>query len=102
MDVRGKPSYLKVIPGCLLTVGKKSVALSMDIMCASKVVLVSAAGEARGPMVCAALSGEFGPFDCPAGMVEAQDETLWFCDTASIADFEDYDQGDEEDDDEEE
>lgn len=52
------------------------VAVSMDVMCAAKTVLVSAAGEGRAEMVAKALSGEFGAYDCPAGMVEAQDETI--------------------------
>ena len=55
------------------------VAVSMDIMCAAKTVLVSAAGEGRAEMVAKALSGEFGAYDCPAGMVEAQDETICAC-----------------------
>ena len=67
------------------------VAISMDVMCAAKVVLVSAAGAGRAPMVAKALSGEFGPFDCPAGMVEAAEDTLWFTDKEGVADFEEMD-----------
>ena len=37
------------------------VAVSMDVMCAAKFVLVSAAGAGRAPMVTQALSGDFGP-----------------------------------------
>jgi len=63
------------------------VAISMDVMCAAQVVIVSAAGAGRAPMVATALSGDFGPFDCPAGMVEAKDTTLWFVDTESVKEF---------------
>lgn len=64
------------------------VAVTMDVMCAAKVVLVSAAGSGRASMVAQALSGNFGPYECPAGMVGAQEETLWFTDKDSIAEFE--------------
>merc|ERR1712087_350366 len=64
------------------------VAVTMDVMCAAKVVLVSAAGSGRASMVAQALSGNFGPYECPAGMVGAQEETLWFTDKESIAEFE--------------
>ncbi|KAL1498454.1 hypothetical protein AB1Y20_013779 [Prymnesium parvum] len=67
------------------------VALSIDVMCAAKVVLVSAAGAARAPMVAKALSGDFDRFDCPVGLVEAVDQTLWFTDTESIAVFDEQD-----------
>ena len=63
------------------------VAVTMDVMCASKVALVSAAGSGRAEMVSKALSGEFGPYDCPAGMVEAQDDTIWFTDKDGVAEF---------------
>lgn len=66
------------------------IAISMDVMCAAKVVIVSAAATARAPMVAQALAGNFGPFDCPAGMVEAQEETLWFVDKESIAEFDEF------------
>jgi len=64
------------------------VAVSMDVMNAAKVVIVSAAGAGRAPMVAKALSGNFGPFECPAGMVEAVGETLWFTDKEGVAEFE--------------
>lgn len=66
------------------------IAISMDVMCAAKVVVVSAAGSGRAPMVSSALAGTFGAYDCPAGMVCAQEETLWFTDKESIADFDQY------------
>jgi 6-phosphogluconolactonase len=73
------------------------LAISMDVMCATKIVIVSAAGEGRAEMVATALSGEFGPFDCPAGMVEAAGETLWFTDEGGISKFdEDIDDDEEE------
>ena len=39
-------------------------------------------------MVAKALSGEFGAYDCPAGMVDAAVDTLWFTDTEGVAEFE--------------
>ena len=63
------------------------LAVSMDVMCATKVVIVSAAGAGRASMVSTALSGDFGPVDCPAGMVEGVEETFWFTDKESIAEF---------------
>ena len=64
------------------------LAITMDVMCAAKTVIVSAAAAARAGMVATALSGEFGPFDCPAGTVEAKEATLWFVDKDSVAVFE--------------
>ena len=61
------------------------VAISLDVMNAAKCVIVSAAGAGRAEMVAKALAGNFGPFDCPAGLVEAEEETLWFTDKESIA-----------------
>lgn len=83
---------------------KKAVAVSMDFMCAAKIALVSAAGKARAPMVATALSGEYDDYDCPAALVEARDETIWFVDEASVSDFDDMDMdiregGDDDDDD---
>jgi len=69
--------------------GQNAVAMSMDAFCAAKVALVSAAGAARADMVCRALSGKYGDWDCPAGMVDAAGETIWFCDEDSIAKFND-------------
>merc|ERR1719424_2313037 len=63
------------------------VAVTMDVMCAAKTVIVSAAGSGRAEMVAKALSGEFGQYDCPAGMVEAQDETIWFTDVDGLGKF---------------
>ena len=77
------------------------VALSMDVMCATKTVLVSASGAGRAPMVAKALSGEFGEYDCPAGMVDAKVDTLWFTDSEGIAEFDvdEYEEMEEEGDD---
>lgn len=63
------------------------LAISMDVMCAAKTVIVSAADESRAEMVATALSGEFGPYDCPAGMVEAAQETIWFTNEGGISKF---------------
>jgi len=60
------------------------VAVSMDVMNAAKAVIISAAGGGRAEMVSTALSGEFGAYECPAGMVEASGETFWFTDKESI------------------
>jgi len=75
------------------------LAVSMDVMCATKIVIVSAADEGRAEMVAKALSGEFGAYDCPAGMVEAAGETIWFTNEGGISKF-DEDIEDEEEDDE--
>lgn len=75
------------------------VAVSMDVMCAAKVVLVSAAGAGRAEMVAKALSGDFGRYDCPAGMVEAMEETLWYTTQDAL---EQFDQLAEDEEDEEE
>merc|ERR1712127_563038 len=45
--------------------------------------------------VVTALSGEFGAFDCPAGMVEAAGETLWFADEGGISKFDEDIEDDE-------
>jgi len=66
--------------------GKKSIAVSMDFMSASKMVLLSAASAKRASMVASALNGTFKPDNCPAALVHAED-TLWVCDTGSIAEF---------------
>lgn len=66
------------------------LAVSMDVMCAAKFVIVSAAGKGRAPMVAKALSGNFGQYDCPAGMVEAQEETLWFTDKEGLSEFDEF------------
>jgi len=63
------------------------VAVTLDVMNAAKVVLISAAGSGRAPMVAKALSGDFGAYDCPAGMVEGAEDTLWFTDTEGLAEF---------------
>ncbi|KAJ8609688.1 hypothetical protein CTAYLR_009389 [Chrysophaeum taylorii] len=71
---------------------KKSVAMSMDLFCAAKVGIVSAAGAGRSEMVAKALSGEFGDWDCPAALVDCREETYWFVDEDSIADFNDIEE----------
>merc|ERR1712060_594729 len=75
------------------------VAVSMDVMCAAQTVIVSAAGAGRAPMVAKALAGDFGLFDCPAGMVEAKETTYWFTDKEGISAFdsEALEEDDEED-----
>lgn len=47
-------------------------------------------------MVSKALSGEYGAFDCPAAMVDAVEDTLWFTDEAGLADFDAMDDDAEE------
>jgi len=63
---------------------KKSIAVSMDFMCAAKKVIVSAATAKRAEMVKRALTGDFPEWDCPAALVNAG-ETVWFTDNDSIA-----------------
>ena len=65
----------------------------------AQVVLVSAAGAGRAEMVAKALSGDFGRYDCPAGMVEAMEETLWYTTQDAL---EQFDQLAEDEEDEEE
>lgn len=77
------------------------VAISMDVMCAAKNVIVSAPGSGRADMVAKALSGKFGMFDCPAGMVEAAENTLWFTDSEGVAKLDFEDMGEEEEEGEE-
>lgn len=66
--------------------GKKSIAVSMDFMSSSKMVLLSAASAKRAGMVASALKGTFEADNCPAALVRAAD-TLWVCDTGSIAEY---------------
>jgi len=61
------------------------VAVTMDMMCAAKTVIISAAGSGRAEMVAKALSGKFGLYDCPAGRVEAVEDTLWLTDNDGVA-----------------
>eukprot|EP00967_Tisochrysis_lutea_P154398 scaffold306512_cov35-Tisochrysis_lutea.AAC.3 len=77
------------------------IAVSLDFMNSAKFVIVSAAGSGRAPMVAKALSGNFGRYDCPAGMVEAMEETLWFTDKEGIAMFDEFAEFDEEEDEQE-
>merc|ERR1719231_1069351 len=73
------------------------VAVSMDVMYAAQFVLVSAAGAGRAPMVTTALSGDFGPFDCPAGCLEGREQTLWFTTTDAVAPFQEEMEAEDED-----
>lgn len=82
--------------------GKQVVAVSIDFMSAAKIAVVSAAGANRASMVAKALSGNFGDYDCPAGMVDAKEETIWFVDQDSIAEFDEMQEVDDFDDDEDE
>ena len=68
------------------------LAVSMDVMCATKLVIASAAVEGRAEMVAKALSGEFGAYDCPAGMVEGREDTFWFTDEEGVAEFDAQDE----------
>mmetsp|Transcript_30462 Transcript_30462/g.98189 ORF Transcript_30462/g.98189 Transcript_30462/m.98189 type:complete len:301 (-) Transcript_30462:296-1198(-) len=81
--------------------GQAAIAMSMDTFCATKFALVSAAGEARAEMVARALSGNYGDWDCPAGMVDAE-ETIWFCDEDSIAQFNEMESEEEDEDEDDE
>jgi len=63
--------------------GKTSIACSMDLIRASKKVILAAAKAARSGMVARALRSHNGSYDVPASMVNAA-ETVWFCDADSI------------------
>uniref|UniRef100_A0A7S1ED86 Glucosamine/galactosamine-6-phosphate isomerase domain-containing protein n=1 Tax=Hemiselmis andersenii TaxID=464988 RepID=A0A7S1ED86_HEMAN len=66
--------------------GKKSIAASMDVFCASSRIILSAAGAGRAPMVKAALSGDFEEWTVPAGLVKSEaGATAWLCDQESVA-----------------
>lgn len=65
---------------------KKSIAVSMDFMCAAKTVLVSAAEPKRAVMVKQALTNTYDEWGCPAALVNAA-STLWFVDTDSFAEY---------------
>jgi len=67
--------------------GKKSIAISMDVINAARAVILSAAGEGRAAMVNQALSGEFEKWAVPAALVKCEGETVWMCDQASVAGF---------------
>jgi 6-phosphogluconolactonase/glucosamine-6-phosphate isomerase/deaminase len=60
----------------------------MDFMNAAKKVVVSASEAKRSEMVRRALTGDFLEWDCPAGLVDAAGETIWFVDTNSISEYE--------------
>ncbi|KAL7564298.1 hypothetical protein ACA910_014359 [Epithemia clementina (nom. ined.)] len=66
---------------------KKSIAVSMDFMCAAKTALVSAAEPKRSLMVKRALTCEYEEWGCPAALVDAVN-TIWFVDTDSVAEYE--------------
>lgn len=66
--------------------GKNQIALSMDVMSASKKVILAATGAKKKDALRRALSGDFEAHDCPAALVKAKD-TIWYADKASMADF---------------
>lgn len=66
--------------------GKHQIAISMDVMCASKQVILACTGEKKKDAVRRALSGDFESHDCPAALVKAA-VTTWYVDKASLADY---------------
>lgn len=65
---------------------KAQIAISMDVMCASKKVLLAACGPKKAAAVKAALSGDFPEHECPAGLVKGG-KVIWYTDKASMGDF---------------
>jgi 6-phosphogluconolactonase/glucosamine-6-phosphate isomerase/deaminase len=66
--------------------GKNQIAISMDVMCAAKKVILAATGAKKADAIKMGLSGSFEPHMCPAGLVKAK-ETIWYGDKASLGDF---------------
>lgn len=66
--------------------GKNQIAISMDVMRASKKVILACTGAKKKDAVRRALSGDFEPHGCPAALVKAA-STHWYADKASLADF---------------
>eukprot|EP00930_Biecheleria_cincta_P023524 TRINITY_DN16986_c0_g1_i2.p1 TRINITY_DN16986_c0_g1~~TRINITY_DN16986_c0_g1_i2.p1 ORF type:complete len:281 (-),score=60.80 TRINITY_DN16986_c0_g1_i2:113-955(-) len=66
--------------------GKNQIAISMDVMRASKKVILACTGDKKKDAVRRALSGDFEPHGCPAALVKAA-ATHWYVDKASLADF---------------
>eukprot|EP00928_Gymnodinium_smaydae_P079418 TRINITY_DN63355_c0_g1_i1.p1 TRINITY_DN63355_c0_g1~~TRINITY_DN63355_c0_g1_i1.p1 ORF type:complete len:275 (+),score=76.09 TRINITY_DN63355_c0_g1_i1:68-826(+) len=65
---------------------KNQIAISMDVMNASKKVILACCGGKKKDAVKAALSGDFPQHECPAGLVKAK-STQWYTDKASMADY---------------
>lgn len=61
---------------------KNQIAISMDVMCASKKVILAATGEKKADAVRRATTGDFEEFTCPAALVKAA-STVWYTDKAS-------------------
>lgn len=65
--------------------GKNQIAISMDVMSASKKVILAATGAKKAEAVRMVTSGDFEEFNCPAALVKTKDiaMTVWYCDKAS-------------------
>jgi 6-phosphogluconolactonase len=86
-----KKEHIKAAGNGTITFGicapdKNQIALSMDVFCAAKKVILGATGPKKKEAVRRALSGDYEPHDCPAGLVKAA-ETVWYADKASMGDF---------------
>lgn len=66
--------------------GKNQIAISMDVMNASKKVICACTGAKKKDAVKMALSGQFEQHNCPAALVKAK-ETTWYTDTGSMGDY---------------
>jgi len=66
--------------------GKNQIAISMDVMNASKKVIAACTSAKKKEAVKMALSGQFEQHNCPAGLIKAKD-TTWYADTASMGDY---------------
>jgi 6-phosphogluconolactonase len=65
--------------------GKNQIAISMDVMCASKKVILASTGAKKADAVKMAVGGAFEEFNCPAALVKTKDiaNTIWYVDKAS-------------------
>lgn len=86
-----KSDHIKAAGNGTVTFGickpdKNQIALSMDVMNASKTVILAATGGKKADAVRRALSGDFEQHTCPAGLVKAK-STVWYADKASMGDY---------------
>jgi len=65
--------------------GKNQIAISMDVMNASKKCILAATGAKKGDALRRALSGDFETHNLPSGLVKCK-ATLWYADKASMGD----------------
>jgi len=81
-EARATGSGKLVLP--IAEAGREAVTMSIDVMRASKKVILSACGDTKKEAVKAALGGGHAEWSCPAGLLVTPD-TTWYIDTASTA-----------------